>query len=93
MCPAVCAGPCTLLLLLQLVDGRICFAAADQPLVQQLIRARRLMHEHVYQRADVKGFELMLAATLQATAHCLDLDWLRQHAHLASQGFAQEQAL
>jgi HD superfamily phosphohydrolase len=79
--------------LLQLVDGQICFAAADQPLVQALIRARRLMHEHVYQRPDVKGFELMLAATLQDTEHCLELDWLKQHAHLDNLGFAEQQTL
>ncbi len=73
--------PCLLaflLLLLQLVDGVICFSSKDQQLVQQVYRSRYLMHKHVYQNAAVKGFELMVAHVLQLAAPRLSLEWLQE---------------
>jgi HD superfamily phosphohydrolase len=65
-------------LLLQLVDGVICFAQQDQQLVQRLYRGRNLMHKHVYQHPAVKGFELAVAHVLQLTKNSLDLEWLHE---------------
>lgn len=71
--------PCSYRLLTQLVDNQICFAAADQQLVQQLYRSRYLMHQHVYQHAAVKGFELMMADVLKLAAPKLSLkSWLEE---------------
>lgn len=77
----------------QLVDGRICFAESDQPLVELLFRTRRLMHEHMYQLTDVKGYEIMLSHVLGLCVHRLELDWLKRHEDLATAGFAAERKL
>lgn len=66
------------------MDGQICFAKEDQPLVQLLYRARYLMHQHVYQHPAVKGFELQVAHVLQLTEPRLSLDWLSEFQAVAA---------
>lgn len=78
---------------LQILNGRICFSKSTQPLLQLLLRVRRLMHEHAYQKPEVKGFELMLAQTLQKIVHYLKLDWLLQHGSIGQADFDQEKRL
>jgi len=40
------------------------------------------MHQHVYQHAAVKGFELMVAHVLQLAAPKLSLEWLHDFKQL-----------
>jgi HD superfamily phosphohydrolase len=61
--------------------------------VELLFRTRRLMHEHVYQLIDVKGYEIMLSHVLGLCVHCLDLEWLKRHEDLETAGIAAEREL